>query len=90
VQAESWSAAGAELAAFPNPARQGEGITFAFSWPGTEEALLSLYDAAGRRVLLTPVRSSPFGLSTRSLARGVYFCRLSAGRAAFTRKLVIE
>ena len=80
----------------PNPARSRVRISYATA--GTAD--ISIYDANGRPV--RSVRSGAAGPgardatwnldddSGRQVARGVYFCRLTAGGTTLSRKLVVR
>jgi formylglycine-generating enzyme required for sulfatase activity len=69
-----------------SPCRGATTIRFALPQPGP--ARLAIHDLASRLVLSCPVSTSPFILSTSSLAPGIYFCRLEVGGAAAQTKLV--
>jgi formylglycine-generating enzyme required for sulfatase activity len=62
--------------------------TIRFALPNAGPARLAIHDLSGRLILSCPVSTSPFILSTSSLAPGIYFCRLELGGAAAQTKLV--
>jgi poly-gamma-glutamate capsule biosynthesis protein CapA/YwtB (metallophosphatase superfamily) len=76
----------------PNPARGETALEFWLSAPG--EARLSVYDVSGRRVEV--LASGAYGAgrhqvrwATAGVAAGLYLCRLEAGAADVTQKLVV-
>jgi len=50
---------------------------------------LSIFDAAGRIVLTTPIASPSFELSTSGLKPGTYFMRLMSGTENHTSRLIV-
>jgi hypothetical protein len=88
------------LTACPNPARAGTGVRFiATGFAGDEPLRIRVYDVAGRLVRCleggvpgsTAYRSTWDGLdeSGRRLAEGVYYCRISSGRAYADARVVL-
>ena len=86
------------LMASPNPASRQ--VTFAFADPQTGRALLTIYDASGRRVRTLEHTALAGGApqirwdarddSGRTCAEGVYFARLAVdGRAVASRSITI-
>jgi hypothetical protein len=82
---------GLALSVAPNPARTA--ATIRYSVPAGNAVRLALYDQTGRLIQACP-SSSPgigvWGLDIAVLRPGVYFCRLRAGSATLTRKLVVQ
>ncbi|MEZ4387205.1 MAG: T9SS type A sorting domain-containing protein [Candidatus Krumholzibacteriia bacterium] len=80
------------LAADPNPFTAS--TTIRYDIPGEALVTLTVYDMAGRRVATLVSSRQPAGshevqLDGRSLASGVYLCRLSAGASHGAEKLLI-
>lgn len=75
----------------PNPARTA--ATIAFSVPAACEAVLSLYDLAGRNVASRGISAkagdNEVALDVSALPPGLYIYRLQAGGEAAARKLVV-
>ncbi len=75
----------------PNPARAA--ATIAFSVPAACEAVLSLYDLAGRtiasRAISAEAGENEVVLDVSALPPGLYVYRLEAGGEAAARKLVV-
>lgn len=88
---------GLTLLAVPNPARTHARISYAADVSGRQE--VGIYDATGRfvrqlaSVAAGPaVRHATWNLDDargRTVSRGIYFCRLSAGGRTLNRKLVV-
>jgi hypothetical protein len=82
-----------QLAARPNPAAGLTRIHFTLARP--EPVTLTIHDIAGREVkrllddALLPPGDHDMRFDTRALPNGLYLCRLQAGAALVTRKLVI-
>jgi hypothetical protein len=75
----------------PNPARQT--ATARCSVPAGSLVRLAVYDQAGRLVQTCPSSSLSAGvwsLDVAALRQGVYFCRLTSGGHALSRKLAVE
>ena len=89
---------GLELFAGPNPATRNVHISYSAERPGA--ATVGIYDANGRLVRTLDAgrsagetRRATWDLSDasgRPVARGIYFCRLSAGSRSLSRKLVVQ
>jgi hypothetical protein len=89
-------APGCVFSAGPNPARSF--VRFSYAAAGTVD--IRIYDADGRlvRSALSDASSSAVRHATwdlddntgRQVARGVYFCKLTAGGTTLQRKLVVE
>jgi hypothetical protein len=89
---------GSVFTAGPNPARSS--VRIRYSTAGTGLADIRIYDADGR--LVRSVRSGAASPGVRQVmwnldyntgrpvARGVYFCKLTAGRTTMERKLVVR
>ncbi len=75
----------------PNPARAA--TTIAFSVPGACDAMLALYDLAGRKVASRAVSAdagaNKLKLDVSYLAPGVYTYRLEAGGEAAAKRMVV-
>ena len=81
----------------PNPFGTETNLTFELSQPS--DVTLEIYDVNGRRVFFTRLRDVPRGVNQYSfdsrnqdgqlLPSGVYFAKMTAGRASQTRKIVI-
>ena len=90
-------AASAIRSIYPNPFNPSTRIFFDVAHAG--RVTLSIFDVAGRRVaVLFDGRLEPgrfetewngTGLSGETVASGVYFCRLQAGSAVETRKMIL-
>jgi hypothetical protein len=79
------------LSVRPSPARGP--VTVSYSLPGARDVTLAVHDVAGRLVRTLARGRCEAGHHAARLAglpAGVYLVRLEAGRAAETRKLVIE
>jgi hypothetical protein len=66
-----------------------------FALPGAARVTVEVFDLQGRR-MAAPLRDDPRSagthevvLATNRWPEGAYFCRLLAGSAALTRKLVV-
>lgn len=100
----AWSGSGAApaaaglIAAEPNPFRAATSIRFAVP-AGGERFALSVYDVTGRLVRVVDRGGAPAGVQVRSwdgrdaggnaVGAGVYLVRLTVGREASTRKVVL-
>lgn len=78
--------------AYPNPCNAT--ITVSFDLYGQSEVLLRVFDGLGRCVATLVDGDLPAGRHQvrwehASVASGVYFCRMEAGRTLVTRKLVL-
>ena len=77
----------------PNPVN--EKVTIGYTIPEDQEATLILYDINGREVMRPIARRLPIGdatieIDTRTLAPGLYYCRLTVGPwLTETRTMVI-
>lgn len=79
-------------APWPNPAR--DGWTVSFRLPGPDEAVLELFDVAGRRLAHSRIRVEDAGprearLDATGLAPGVYRVRLRSSSGERTRMVVL-
>jgi hypothetical protein len=82
----------------PNPFRTG--VAIRYSLAGPERVTLRVYDQAGKVVREFPTTSVKGGMYSvnwdgrdnraRTLANGIYFCRLQAGNYRATEKLVVQ
>ena len=72
----------------PNPCRGLATISFSPSLLSPHTSL-SIYDASGRLVRSTAIRTSSFALSTSDLAPGVYFVGLAADALMHTARLTV-
>ncbi|MFZ1947052.1 MAG: endonuclease [bacterium] len=86
------AAGGGLVAVSPNPARRAARVDYAVAAGG--RVRIVVYDVAGRQVASLVDAVKPAGryqcdLDARSLAGGVYFCRLEAAGRADIRKLVL-
>lgn len=82
----------------PNPAPRATRIAFLLPAGQADEASLSLFDAAGRRVRTFSKQFNP-GMNDvlwdgsddegKPVRAGVYFYRLDVGRVSFTRRMVL-
>ncbi|MBM3322763.1 T9SS type A sorting domain-containing protein, partial [candidate division WOR-3 bacterium] len=76
----------------PNPLAAGFAtLSYSLSRPGA--AVVRVYDAAGRAVLVRGLalgRAGSVGLDLRSLNAGVYLVKLSTDNTSVTHKLVVE
>jgi len=84
-----------ELECYPNPFNTSTTITFKAR---TKEARLEIFDLAGRRVRLFRLQGHSEQAQVvwdgtneagQGVSSGVYFCRLSAGSASVTERLVL-
>jgi hypothetical protein len=81
----------ATLEVRPNPSRTG--TTVRYDLPGSENALLCIYDATGRELLrlvdgIVPKGTHTLDLDNPALEPGVYFCRLLTEASSITRRFV--
>ena len=75
----------------PNPFRNT--IQIVFELPDPEMVVLEIYNALGVKVASLEEGFFPGGMhnitwNTRGLPNGIYFCRLQAGEAFYTRKII--
>jgi flagellar hook assembly protein FlgD len=75
----------------PNPFMNSVQITFEL--PEAEQVTLEVYNAVGARVAILAEGLEDRGThnitwDARGLINGIYFCRLQAGDAVFTRKII--
>ncbi|MEO0078147.1 MAG: T9SS type A sorting domain-containing protein [candidate division WOR-3 bacterium] len=82
----------ASLSVTPNPLAGGF-ATISYSLSQPSAAVVRVYDATGRAVLVQGLalsRTGSVGLDLRTLAAGVYLVKLTAENTSVTHKLVIE
>lgn len=89
------------LPVFPNPARPQASISYTVPGHGDEQVPVSIevFDVTGRRVVTLANRAQAPGAHVeqwtgldcagRTVAPGVYYCRLQAGSFSATRTLVV-
>ncbi|MFN8356920.1 MAG: T9SS type A sorting domain-containing protein [Spirosomataceae bacterium] len=82
------------LGASPNPAN--EATTIQYHLPQEASVSLAVYDAYGRKISLLADNETQaegahqYTLPTRSLAPGVYVCKLAAGTLQASKRIVVE
>jgi len=86
------SISGASIALVPNPASDEVQVRWQQTRANTTR--LQVFDLAGREVLVLPAEQYSAGaqqrtLDVRSLAQGVYVCRLTSGTESVVQRLVV-
>jgi len=79
---------------YPHPVRAGSAFTISYTLPESSEAVMEIWDAAGRAILRRELpRKAPgehnIPVVTRGLAPGVYYLRLTAAGESAVRKVVV-
>jgi hypothetical protein len=79
---------------YPNPFASAQGTTIGFTLPEASDVMLTLHDAAGRKVrTLHEGRlaggSHSVSVNTSELRNGVYFYSISDGRQRSMKKMVV-
>ncbi len=81
------------ISVYPNPV-QGYYASVTFTLPAQQQATLSIYDIAGRK-LATPMQgimiegTNQINLDTSNLSQGMYFVRLETERTTATARLIV-
>jgi len=75
-------------------AHAGSTPTLEYALPEASDVRISVFDIAGRRVMSLVTAAQSAGShsvpwNTSGLARGMYFCRLQAGRSVVTKPLLV-